>query len=83
MLVEEERDRILQALNRWVELTPQNAMFGFIGSGDFMTPREVLEAVLRQSSDGEAIMEMIEHVIRRTSLDNVIQRLEGDTRTTN
>lgn len=75
MLTPTERKDVIEALSRWAESAPNEPMIGFLGGGQLLTPREAVDAVKRNTSDGEALLEMIEHGVRREGLESVVNRL--------
>jgi len=75
MLTSEERISIVQALSVWANFAPDEPVLGFVQANSLKTPKEILSEVLEKTSDGEALMEMIEHGVRREGLSAVVSRL--------
>ena len=82
MLTSEERASILQALQDWAKSAPDEPLLGFIQSNALKTPNEILSDVIEKTSDGEAVMEMIEHGVRRQGLEAVVRRLRIQPKST-
>jgi len=70
-----EREIILAALVTWAKDAPAEPVLGFLGSGEPLTPREIVSAVRRETDDGRAILEILEHGVRREGIAKVVERL--------
>jgi hypothetical protein len=77
MLTSAERSMILQALQEWAKFAPDEPVLGFIQSEGLKTPKEILVEVIEKTSDGEALMEILEHGVRRQGLLAVVTRLRN------
>jgi len=77
MLTPEERERILLALREWAEFAPDEPVLGFIQSDVLKTPQELLGEIEKNTPDGEALMQMIEHGVRRIGIEAVVRRLRA------
>jgi hypothetical protein len=75
MLTGEERSEIARALSQWAESLPDAPLFGFLGSERLLTPREILKEVETNTPDGEAVLEILEHGVRREGIEAVVSRL--------
>jgi hypothetical protein len=70
-----ERGMIVSALATSAQSEQPEPMLGFIGSGSLLTPLEIVSAVERETEDGKAILEILEHGVRREGIDTVVSRL--------
>lgn len=77
MLTEAEREELLGALARWAESVPDEPFFGFLQGRELMRPYEIVESVKSRNAEGEAILAIFEHGVRREGLLTVLARLEG------
>jgi hypothetical protein len=69
-----------RALRYWAKNAPDEPVLGFLGSSDFMTPHQLLEAVEDpESSDGTAVKQMLEHAVRRSDVETVADELLRET----
>jgi hypothetical protein len=75
MLDQNERQRIVDALALWARSAPDEPVFGLFGDGELMRPEEVLNAVESETAAGKAILEILEHGVRREGLDKAVSRL--------
>lgn len=75
MLTESERISIQSALAAWAQTAPDEPLVGFLGGGDRWTPKQLVDQVQRQTPDGKAVLELLEHGVRREGLTNVVNRL--------
>jgi hypothetical protein len=75
MLNPDEREQLVAALERWSERSPNVPMMGFLESGTIMTPLQMVVEVKENTSDGLAILEMLEHALRREGMAKVVERL--------
>jgi hypothetical protein len=75
MLTATERRDVITALSRWALSAPNEPMIGFLGGDNLLTPREAVDAVKHRTPDGEALLAMIEHGVRREGLESVVNRL--------
>ncbi|WP_031495313.1 hypothetical protein [Bryobacter aggregatus] len=72
-----ERAKVIEALIIWAKSAPEEPVIGFIGGGAILTPREIVRAVQQETEDGQAILEILEHGIRREGIDMVLNRFHG------
>jgi hypothetical protein len=77
MLTEAEREELLDALVRWAAYMPDEPFFGFLQGRQLMRPNEIVESVKSHTAEGEAILAIFEHGVRREGLLAVLARLEG------
>lgn len=70
-----ERDQIIGALKCWAQSAPDEPMVGLLGHDRLMTPQELVEQVQQETPDGRAVLEMLEHGVRREGLTSVVARL--------
>jgi hypothetical protein len=75
MMSSDEREAVLAALEVWAKQSPNEPVAGFLQSERLKTPNELVEAVRRESSDGQAVLQILEHGIRRFGLKLVVTRL--------
>lgn len=75
MLSERERERLVAALHEWADAVPEEPVAGFIGDGRLLTPRELAQAAAQETPDGEALLQILEHGVRREGLEAVVERL--------
>lgn len=80
MLSAEERSEVVAALTYWANAVPDQPVIGFLDGHEFLTPTEVVAAIRDTTSDGEAILEMLEFGVRREGLKCVVGRFRGVTR---
>lgn len=78
MLTREEFNAVVDALHVWAERCPAERSIGFLQSGGPKTPQQIVMEVKERTDDGEAILEMLEHSIRREGLDRVVSRLKNE-----
>jgi hypothetical protein len=74
MLGQDEKVALIDALELWASNVPDRPMLGFLG-GNFLTPMEIVDAAIQETDDGRAILEMLEHGVRRQGLKAVTERL--------
>jgi hypothetical protein len=75
MLTPQERERVTSAMRQWAQRAPNEPIVGFLGTS-LLTPKEMVTAVEEDTSDGQAILEILEHGVRREGLDAVVDRLK-------
>ena len=71
-----ERWDITVALAKWAESVPDEPLLGFLGYERFLTPREIVAEVRRNTPDGQAVLEILEHGVRREGIEAVVSRLQ-------
>ena len=81
MLTMDEKATILRALRAWAENAPDEPMIGFLGSKSLLTPHELIANIETQTSDGKAILQILEHGVRREGIEEVIARLAPESMT--
>jgi hypothetical protein len=74
VLSRRERDELTQALRQWAESAPPGPALAMLDT-DWMTPPEIAIHVAEGTDEGEAILEILEHSVRRDGLDSVVSRL--------
>ena len=74
MLSENEKTDLINALRRWAATVPDRPTLGFLGS-DFLTPKQIVDAAIREDDNGKTILEILEHGVRREGLEAVTERL--------
>jgi len=77
MLTSEERAKLISALREWASSVPNEPMLGFIQSGALKTPNEIVQEVIGNTPDGQALMQMIEHGVRRIGLEAAVHKLQA------
>jgi hypothetical protein len=75
MLSDVERERLVAALHAWARTVPDEPVAGFLGDGRLLTPRELANAAEQDTPDGEALLQILEHGVRREGLGTVVERL--------
>ncbi|WP_180542256.1 hypothetical protein [Nevskia soli] len=75
MLSPDEKSQLIAALRIWAKTERNQPVLGFIGGGKILTPWEIVSAVERESEDGEAVLEVLEHGVRREGISRVVGRL--------
>jgi hypothetical protein len=76
ILKDAERIQITKALQQWATKAPKDELvIEFAGEGRFLTPSQVYIEVERNTSDGQAILRLLEHGIREDGLQQVVSRL--------
>jgi hypothetical protein len=75
VLTESERHSVQKALAEWAQTAPDEPLVGFLSEGCRWTPKELVDQVWRQTPDGKAVLELLEHGVRREGLDKVVSRL--------
>jgi hypothetical protein len=75
MLSSDERLQITKALSQWAEWAPDEPMVGFLGRSRLLSPRELVEQVFENTPDGKALLEILEHGVRREGINQVVARL--------
>jgi hypothetical protein len=75
MLSDEERISIIEALEEWSEHATDEPVLGFMASEGLKTPREIVREVQEGTSDGQAVLDMIEHGVRRIGLEETLRIL--------
>ncbi len=81
MLTDNERRELQMALWDWAKSAPNEAAMGFLDNGTLLTPVQLAESVASGSPDGEAILEFLEHGVRREGMQRVIERLRRRSKT--
>jgi len=75
MLSSDERRRLSDALSKWAKDAPGDPIIGFLGQDRLLTPTELARAVVAETPDGLALLEILEHGVRREGLSTVVKRL--------
>ena len=75
VLTESERQSIQTALAIWAQSAPDEPLVGFVSQDGRWTPKELVDQVRRQTPDGKALLELLEHGVRREGIAKVISRL--------
>jgi hypothetical protein len=79
MLTVQERDSIVMALYDWAVNSPNEPVVGFLGT-TFYTPKELYQQVLKETDDGNAVLEILERGVRAEGIATVVKRLTSDWR---
>jgi hypothetical protein len=81
MLSERERAEIQEAIHKWAQHAPDphQPVIGFLGS-KMMTPAEVDEAIRSGSEEGQDLLEILEHGVRRVGVKSVVERFYAAAR---
>lgn len=80
MLTSEERSQIVEALRYWAGKIPDEPMLGFLqkglemADGEYLTPHQIVAAVLDETPDGIAVLDILEHGVRREGIEKVVAR---------
>jgi len=74
MLTVQENEAVLAALQAWAKSTPDEPVIGFLGGDERLTPQQVVTHVRTKTSHGRAMLEMLEHGIRREGVERVVTR---------
>jgi hypothetical protein len=69
MLSRDERDQLISILWNWAEVTPDIPVAGFLEHGHLLTPRELAIAAEQGTPDGQALLEILEHGLRREGIE--------------
>jgi hypothetical protein len=69
-----ERELVVSVLWQWAETTPDLPVAGFLDGERLLTPMELAAAAERGTADGEALLEILEHGLRREGIDSVVRR---------
>jgi hypothetical protein len=77
MLSPQERTQLITALDNWAKSAPDMPLVGFLAGEKLFTPKELVQEVRTETSDGEAVLEILEHGVRREGVDSVVARLGG------
>jgi hypothetical protein len=77
VLLDNERQALVSALWEWAEGAPPIPVAGFLGGAGLLTPRELAEAAQRGDRDGLAVLDVLEHGVRREGLAAVTDRLRS------
>jgi nucleoid-associated protein YgaU len=78
VLTASENEQIIAALAQWAATAPNEPVIGILGGGEMLRPWEIVAAVQQRTEAGEAILEILEHGLRREGVDKVVSRLVGD-----
>jgi hypothetical protein len=79
MLTDDERIQITKALQQWANHAPKDEpVIGFLGGGRFLTPFQVFMEVMQETPDGQAVLTILEHGVRREGLQRVVNRLTDE-----
>ncbi len=77
MLDASERERLTGALEVWLDRHPSPDEPAILVSGEGeLSPRETVKAVVAQSELGEAVLQILEFSVRRSSLEEVATSFE-------
>jgi CheY-like chemotaxis protein len=74
VLTATEKQQIVAALKAWAETAPDEPTIGILGDGDLLRPSEIVTAVESGADDGESILEILEHGVRREGIEKVVSR---------
>ncbi len=75
MLDAKERAEIIGALSQWASNAPDEPIIGFMYSPRLLTPHEIVAEVRKNTPDGQAVLELLEHGINREGIQKVLRRL--------
>jgi hypothetical protein len=75
VLSPDETVELITALSIWAKTEPDEPLLGFIGGGKLLTPLEIVSAIQTETDDGKAILEILEHGVRREGISRVVGRL--------
>jgi hypothetical protein len=79
MLSADEREQIVSILWEWAEMVPDVPVAGFLRADpgeprSILTPRELAIGALEGTPDGEALLEILEHGLRREGIETLKRR---------
>jgi hypothetical protein len=77
MLDPQERSQLIVALEVWAKSVPDRPLVGFLAGEKLFTPTELVQQVREETPDGQAVLEILEHGVRREGVDSVVARLGG------
>jgi hypothetical protein len=77
MLTAHEHTLLVATLTKWAETAPDEPMLAILGAGELMRPWDIARAVQHRTEEGEAILEILEHGLRREGADKVVSRFLG------
>jgi hypothetical protein len=75
MLNAVEREQVAKALFEWAKSVPDEPMVGFLDRDGLLTPHEIVKQVMEKTADGQAVLEILEHGVRREGIEKVVARL--------
>jgi hypothetical protein len=78
MLNSQERRQLIRALEAWAESVPDMPLVGFLDGDKLFTPKEIVLEVRKETPDGQAVLEILEHGVRREGIGKVVARLGGE-----
>ena len=78
MLSPAEKRAVLAALKTWVSISSDVPKFGFLSSESLMTPAQLYQEVIDGTSDGEALLGIIEFVVRRKGLQQAVALITAE-----
>jgi hypothetical protein len=78
MLNPRERSQLIVALEAWAKSVPDKPLVGFLDGDKLFTPKEIVREVREKTPDGQAVLEILEHGVRREGVSNVVARLGGE-----
>jgi hypothetical protein len=73
-----ERLRLLNALDDWSKSVPDQPMLGFLGVDEYLTPKQIVAEAIENTPNGQAILEILEHGVRREGIERVVNRLKRE-----
>jgi len=79
MLTEAEHQEIVSILRDWAELVPDVPLVSFLRyateeSPIGLTPRQLAAAAAERTPDGQALLEILEHGLRREGMETMRRR---------
>jgi hypothetical protein len=77
MLNPQERSQLIVALEAWAKSVPDQPLVGFLDGEKLFTPTELVQEVREETPDGQAVLEILEHGVRREGVNGVVARLGG------
>jgi hypothetical protein len=77
MMNPRERSMIIQALEVWANSVPDEPLIGFVDGSSLMTPSQLVREVRENTDQGAAVLEILEHGMRREGIEAVIRRLSA------
>ena len=76
MLDAQERSQLIVALEAWARSVPDKSLVGFLDGDKLFSPKEIVREVREETPDGQAVLEILEHGVRREGVSSVVARLE-------
>jgi hypothetical protein len=67
---------LAEALTNWANAAPDEPALGFLQTGEMLTRSQLLDTFDDpENADGAALLEMLEHAVRREGVNSVTNRI--------